>query len=233
MCGSRGGSHLIVLVCTAVGCGLRGRVEGWNVHKAVDVHSGGRHCAGRLRPFRRGRGGENAAPVGKAHSLASTLRGRHCAACVLGVVTSGAHPTRGLLFRKSRHVHSRRCIIQLARLHAGEKLMRRACSGHFIKRLGQGNFGVARLYKHNATGDRVAAKFLERGEKIDENVMREILNHKQLQHTHIVQFRYCPALSSVPNRLGGTADGNASGHLDGIRRRRGALPARVRCGQFH
>jgi len=58
-----------------------------------------------------------------------------------------------------------------------------------IKRLGQGNFGVARLYKHNATGDRVAAKFLERGEKIDENVMREILNHKQLQHTHIVQFR--------------------------------------------
>ena len=59
-----------------------------------------------------------------------------------------------------------------------------------VKRLGQGNFGVARLYTQHSTGDKVAAKFLERGEKIDENVLREILNHKQLKHSHIVQFRY-------------------------------------------
>jgi serine/threonine protein kinase len=36
-----------------------------------------------------------------------------------------------------------------------------------IKDIGSGNFGVARLMKDRATGELVAVKFIERGEKID------------------------------------------------------------------
>lgn len=35
----------------------------------------------------------------------------------------------------------------------------------------------------------VAIKFLERGEKITKNVEREITNHSNLLHPHIVQFK--------------------------------------------
>ena len=57
------------------------------------------------------------------------------------------------------------------------------------KVIGSGNFGVAKLAKHRATGAVVAVKFLPRGDKIDHNVAREILNHRQLRHPHIIGFR--------------------------------------------
>lgn len=37
----------------------------------------------------------------------------------------------------------------------------------FIKDIGSGNFGVAKLMRDRQTGELVAVKFIERGEKID------------------------------------------------------------------
>lgn len=57
------------------------------------------------------------------------------------------------------------------------------------KTIGSGNFGVAKLARHKSSGDTVAVKFLPRGDRIDHNVAREILNHRQLRHPHIIAFR--------------------------------------------
>ncbi|XP_076922157.1 serine/threonine-protein kinase SRK2I-like [Bidens hawaiensis] len=58
-----------------------------------------------------------------------------------------------------------------------------------VKDIGSGNFGVARLMRDKQTKDLVAVKYIERGEKIDENVQREIINHRSLRHPNIVRFR--------------------------------------------
>jgi len=64
------------------------------------------------------------------------------------------------------------------------------CPGFtYVKDLGSGNFGIARLCSDVKTGEQVAIKYLARGEKIDENVKREIVNHRSLRHPNIVQFR--------------------------------------------
>ncbi|XP_042483691.1 serine/threonine-protein kinase SAPK3-like [Macadamia integrifolia] len=58
-----------------------------------------------------------------------------------------------------------------------------------LKELGSGNFGVARLVKDKKTKELFAVKYIERGKKIDENVQREIINHRSLRHPNIVQFK--------------------------------------------
>ncbi|KAG8368317.1 hypothetical protein BUALT_Bualt15G0033000 [Buddleja alternifolia] len=58
-----------------------------------------------------------------------------------------------------------------------------------VKDIGSGNFGVARLMRDRQTNELVAAKYIERGEKIDENVQREIINHRSLRHPNIVKFK--------------------------------------------
>ncbi|KAG8634246.1 serine/threonine-protein kinase SAPK3 [Manihot esculenta] len=58
-----------------------------------------------------------------------------------------------------------------------------------IKELGSGNFGVARLVRDKKTKELVAVKYIERGKKIDENVQREIINHRSLRHPNIVRFK--------------------------------------------
>jgi len=58
-----------------------------------------------------------------------------------------------------------------------------------VKDIGSGNFGVARLMRDKQTKELVAVKYIERGEKIDENVQREIINHRSLKHPNIVRFR--------------------------------------------
>ncbi|KAL9238162.1 hypothetical protein vseg_012627 [Gypsophila vaccaria] len=58
-----------------------------------------------------------------------------------------------------------------------------------LKDIGSGNFGVARLMRDTLTGDLVAVKYIERGHKIDENVQREITNHRSLRHPNIVRFK--------------------------------------------
>lgn len=58
-----------------------------------------------------------------------------------------------------------------------------------IKDIGSGNFGVAKLVRDLWTKELYAVKFIERGEKIDEHVQREIMNHRSLKHPNIVRFK--------------------------------------------
>uniref|UniRef100_A0ACD6A5D8 Uncharacterized protein n=1 Tax=Avena sativa TaxID=4498 RepID=A0ACD6A5D8_AVESA len=58
-----------------------------------------------------------------------------------------------------------------------------------VKDIGSGNFGVARLMRNRADGQLVAVKYIDRGEKIDENVQREIINHRSLRHPNIIRFK--------------------------------------------
>ncbi|KAI4317291.1 hypothetical protein L6164_025172 [Bauhinia variegata] len=58
-----------------------------------------------------------------------------------------------------------------------------------IKDIGSGNFGVAKLVREKGSGELYAVKFIERGQKIDEHVQREIINHRSLKHPNIVRFK--------------------------------------------
>ncbi|KAH0460485.1 hypothetical protein IEQ34_011148 [Dendrobium chrysotoxum] len=58
-----------------------------------------------------------------------------------------------------------------------------------VKDLGFGNFGVARLMRNKETKELVAMKYIPRGKKIDENVAREIINHRSLRHPNIIRFK--------------------------------------------
>nr|CAB3461370.1 unnamed protein product [Digitaria exilis] len=69
-----------------------------------------------------------------------------------------------------------------------------------VRDIGSGNFGVARLMRNRETRGLVAVKLIERGHRvwallsllvsasIDENVYREIINHRSLRHPNIIQF---------------------------------------------
>lgn len=58
-----------------------------------------------------------------------------------------------------------------------------------VKDIGSGNFGVARLMRNKETKELVAMKYIDRGHKIDENVAREIINHRSLKHPNIIRFK--------------------------------------------
>lgn len=58
-----------------------------------------------------------------------------------------------------------------------------------VKDIGSGNFGVARLMRDKRSRELVAIKYIERGRKIDENVLREVINHRSLRHPNIVRFK--------------------------------------------
>ncbi|KAF3337701.1 serine/threonine-protein kinase SAPK7-like protein [Carex littledalei] len=58
-----------------------------------------------------------------------------------------------------------------------------------LKDIGSGNFGVARLMRNKETKELVAMKYIPRGQKIDENVAREIINHRSLKHPNIIRFK--------------------------------------------
>ncbi|KAL1226153.1 Serine/threonine-protein kinase SRK2B [Cardamine amara subsp. amara] len=58
-----------------------------------------------------------------------------------------------------------------------------------VKDIGSGNFGVARLMRVKNSKELVAMKYIERGPKIDENVAREIINHRSLRHPNIIRFK--------------------------------------------
>ncbi|URE12025.1 serine threonine-protein kinase [Musa troglodytarum] len=58
-----------------------------------------------------------------------------------------------------------------------------------VRDIGSGNFGVAKLMRHKVTKELVAMKHIERGHRIDENVAREIINHRSLRHPNIIRFK--------------------------------------------
>uniref|UniRef100_A0A6N2NBC1 Protein kinase domain-containing protein n=1 Tax=Salix viminalis TaxID=40686 RepID=A0A6N2NBC1_SALVM len=52
-----------------------------------------------------------------------------------------------------------------------------------------GNFGAAKLVREITTGELFAVKYIERGQKIDEHVHREIMSHRSLKHPNIIRFK--------------------------------------------
>ncbi|KAI3441419.1 uncharacterized protein J3R85_002326 [Psidium guajava] len=58
-----------------------------------------------------------------------------------------------------------------------------------VKHLGVGNFGVARLMHHKDTQELIAMKYIGRGHKIDENMAKEIINHRSLRHPNIIRVK--------------------------------------------
>ncbi|KAK1439467.1 hypothetical protein QVD17_05285 [Tagetes erecta] len=58
-----------------------------------------------------------------------------------------------------------------------------------LKDIGSGNFGVAKLVRDKLSGELFAVKYIDRGQKIDEHVEREILNHRSLKHPNIIRFK--------------------------------------------
>ncbi|CAL0306698.1 unnamed protein product [Lupinus luteus] len=67
-----------------------------------------------------------------------------------------------------------------------------------VKDLGAGNFGVARLMRNKESKELVAMKYIKRGHKIDENVAREIINHRSLRHPNIIRFKEARTLFCLP-----------------------------------
>ncbi|KAM2487683.1 hypothetical protein ACFX1W_039580 [Malus domestica] len=59
----------------------------------------------------------------------------------------------------------------------------------FVRDIGSENFRVARLMTDRQTRELVAVRYIERGNKIDENVRREIINHRSLRHPNIIRFK--------------------------------------------
>ncbi|KAK1355050.1 Serine/threonine-protein kinase SRK2A [Heracleum sosnowskyi] len=57
------------------------------------------------------------------------------------------------------------------------------------KDIGVGSFGLAKLMRDKETKELVAVKFIERGPKVNENVAREIINHRSIRHPNIVRFK--------------------------------------------
>ncbi|MEW5313569.1 MAG: hypothetical protein WDW38_005127 [Sanguina aurantia] len=80
----------------------------------------------------------------------------------------------------------------------------------FVKDLGSGNFGVAKLMRNKITGVTVAIKYIERGERIDKNVEREIINHRTLNHPNIIAFK---ELFLTPSHLGIAMEYASGGEL--------------------
>ncbi|KAJ4714946.1 Protein kinase superfamily protein [Melia azedarach] len=59
----------------------------------------------------------------------------------------------------------------------------------FVQDIDSDNFEVARLMRNKFIKELEAVKYIERGDKIDENVQREIINHRLLRHPNIVRFK--------------------------------------------
>lgn len=58
-----------------------------------------------------------------------------------------------------------------------------------VKDISEGFHGVTRLMRHKETKHLVAVKYMPRGDKIKEYVEREIMNHRNLCHPHIIGFK--------------------------------------------
>jgi serine/threonine-protein kinase SRK2 len=88
------------------------------------------------------------------------------------------------------------------------------CSGHeryeLVREIGQGNFGVAKVARDLRSGELVAIKYIERGEKVDENVQREITCHRTLEHPNVIDFR---EVFLTPNYLALVMEYAAGGEL--------------------
>ncbi|XP_076881010.1 serine/threonine-protein kinase SRK2G-like isoform X2 [Bidens hawaiensis] len=106
-------------------------------------------------------------------------------ACIYSYIHYTSQNTHTHTFEYIRKVLEERVVI------ARKKLIQIVAMDKYevVKDLGAGNFGVARLMRHKETKELVAMKYIMRGSKIDENVAREIINHRSLRHPNIIRFK--------------------------------------------
>eukprot|EP00887_Chlorella_sp_A99_P001753 scaffold19.g1753.t1 len=95
---------------------------------------------------------------------------------------------------------ARQALLAVQRAHEHQK----------VRTLNSGAHGFVQLCKDRATGAEVAIKFIERGDKINEYVLHEILNHRQLVFPHIIQFS---EVFLMPHHLGIVMEYAAGGDL--------------------
>lgn len=58
-----------------------------------------------------------------------------------------------------------------------------------VSDLSSGSFGIVQLALNKETGEHVAIKSIERGDRVNRYVEAEILNHRMLRHPHVVEFK--------------------------------------------
>eukprot|EP00899_Mesostigma_viride_P022828 jgi/Mesvir1/372/Mv11268-RA.1 len=91
----------------------------------------------------------------------------------------------------------------------------------FVKDIGAGGQGVACLVRDRNTNTLYAVKFIGRGRAIDQNVRREINNHRQLHHPNIVWFK---EVLLTKTHLAILMEYAGGGELYGLLVRTGAMP---------
>jgi hypothetical protein len=102
---------------------------------------------------------------------------------------------------------------------------------------------VLQLARNKETGEQVAIKFIERGDRVNKYVEAEILNHRMLRHPHVIEVRrplvkecsstlpatvdnqMCrcdrqgptePSITVLPTVQGGVSDARVHLHRDGV-----------------
>jgi len=90
-----------------------------------------------------------------------------------------------------------------------------------VKKLQDGRVGVANLMRIKATGELVTVKFIPRGPKVDTNVEREIMCHRELSHPNIIKLL---EVFLTPEHLGIVMEHASDGELFDYVAAQGSMP---------
>lgn len=100
-----------------------------------------------------------------------------------------------------------------------------------IRDLADGNGGrVTRLMRYKPTGELVAVKFIPRGDRVDQHVLRELINHRSLRHPNVILFRRA---FLTPTHLAIAMDFASGGELLDLLSRASPLPEPAARFLFH
>ncbi|CAN7020033.1 unnamed protein product [Brassica rapa subsp. trilocularis] len=80
-----------------------------------------------------------------------------------------------------------------------------------VKDIGAGYIELGGLMRVKNSKELVAMKFIERGSKIDEDLVREIMKHKSLHHPNVIRFK--EVMVSTPTHLAIVMEYAARGEL--------------------
>ncbi|RID57356.1 hypothetical protein BRARA_F00733 [Brassica rapa] len=72
-----------------------------------------------------------------------------------------------------------------------------------VKDIGAGYIELGGLMRVKNSKELVAMKFIERGSKIDEDLVREIMKHKSLHHPNVIRFKEVNLIAFIFHTFGG------------------------------